>query len=154
MDVESADLVDVSDHTDVVMLIQTKHIMSQPRSLSRLYAATSKSVPIIPIVLLGEPTAPDEESIQYDFETAQLKLEELKDSVSKVSADAIREATGDGVADVGIALSKIVPQIISKPLGVKIDKGELDTQMGEIERVLRAGTSTAAPKVEATAAAP
>eukprot|EP01051_Picozoa_sp_SAG22_P020484 SAG22_NODE_4157_length_1365_cov_1.327014_1_plen_273_part_10 len=32
MDVKSADLVDVSNRTDVVMLIQTKDIMSQPRS--------------------------------------------------------------------------------------------------------------------------
>eukprot|EP01051_Picozoa_sp_SAG22_P028617 SAG22_NODE_10187_length_548_cov_1.365256_1_plen_92_part_10 len=77
----------------------------------------------------------------YDFDTARLRLEELEHNVEPTAAVAIEGATGSSAAEVGQALSQIIPQIISKPLGMRGDKDELDTQMGEIERVLRVGSA-------------
>lgn len=144
IDAKPADLEEIIEDTDAVLLIQTKSVMAQPRSLSRLYAAATSNIPIIPVVL--DTTGAHQEvaaSMQHVFDGATGRLERLKQNVHHVAALAIKEATGTDVSEVGIVLSKIIPAIISKPIGLNIDVDELDTQMGEIERVLRAGSAAA-----------
>jgi hypothetical protein len=48
-------------------------------------------------------------------------------------------ATGQPLSKVGAALGGLLPNIISKPLGLEVVDAEFDAQMAEVERVLRLG---------------
>ena len=53
---------------------------------------------------------------------------------------------------VGEALSQLLPNIISKQLGLNAPAAEFDAQMAEITRALRNGTSATGSQAGATAA--
>ena len=48
-------------------------------------------------------------------------------------------ATGQPLSKVGAALGGVLPNIISKPLGLEVADADFDAQMAEVERVLRLG---------------
>ena len=50
-DAAPADLAQIRVEVDAVLLIQSANVMSEPRSLARLYAAMKSGVPIIPAVI-------------------------------------------------------------------------------------------------------
>ena len=51
-DAGPADLAQIKVEVDAVLLIQSANVMSEPRSLARLFAATKAGVPIVPAVLI------------------------------------------------------------------------------------------------------
>ena len=50
-DAAPADLAEIKVNVDAVLLIQSANVMSEPRSLARLYTAVKSGVPIIPAVM-------------------------------------------------------------------------------------------------------
>ena len=67
-----------------------------------------------------------------------------------VSIDSMAECVG--MVQVGKALGELLPNIISKQLGLNAPAAEFDAQMAEIMQALRNGTSATGSQAGATAA--
>ena len=138
-DVTPSDLTPVSQESDCVLLIQSAKVMMEPRCLARLYAVTVHRVPIVPVVLMKSADKHDE--LVYDFATAKPMMEDLSSHVDVAASAAVAQATQTPINAVGLALSLLLPNIISKPVGLDVSDGELNAQMSEVERTLRRSTS-------------
>ena len=134
-DVSSADMVPVANSTDSVLLLQSANVMREPRCIAKLCAVCQCRIPIVPVVLLGSKV--EHEALVYDFATAKPMMENLADSLGTVTAALVTDATSTPVGTVGLALSQLLPNIISKPLGIDVAAGEVNAQMAEIELTLR-----------------
>jgi len=141
-DVASASIEDCQiamRDTDVVMLLQTKQALEEPRCLSRLYMAAKFEVPIVPVCLSGL-TASDQ---QYNFETAKPWLQSLEANLGDAARAAnITHAVGTTVEVVGNVLAETIPNMISKPLGMNSADSDFQAQMLDIELTLRRTLST------------
>jgi hypothetical protein len=138
-DVGESDMKSVGHETDCVLLLQSSKVMLEPRCLAKLFVATSKDLPIVPVVLMKSKAEHD--SLMYDFATAQPMMEDLAAHLDDEAAAAVATATGKPINEVGLALSMVLPNIISKPLGLEVAAGETNAQMAEIERTLRHSVS-------------
>lgn len=137
-DVTPADLVPIAEESDCVLLVQSANVMKEPRCLSRLYTATTYQVPIVPVVLMKSKAEHDK--LVYDFDAAKHMMEDLGSHVDATVSAAVAQATKTSINAVGLALSLVLPNIISKPVGLDASKGELHAQMSEVERTLRRST--------------
>ncbi len=137
-DVTPADLVPIAEESDCVLLVQSANVMKESRCLSRLYTATTHQVPIVPVVLTKSMAEHDK--LVYDFATAKPMMEDLGGHVDATVSAAVAQATKTSTNVVGLALSLVLPNIISKPVGLDASKGELHAQMSEVERTLRRST--------------
>ena len=104
-DAAPADLVEIKVDVDAVLLIQSVNVMSEPRSLARLYAAVKSDVPIIPAVMTS--AAAEHKNLLYNFEAAKPHMEELSrnldaGAVVALEAALVEEAGGEKVDKVGI----------------------------------------------------
>ena len=100
-DAAPSDLAQITLEVDAVLLIQSANVMSEPRSLARLYAAMKSGVPIIPAVMTS--AAAEHKSLLYNFEAAKPHMTELSrhlddDAVVALEA-ALVEGTGDEKVD-------------------------------------------------------
>ena len=86
----------------------------------------------------------------YDFEVAKPMLENLGDYLEESTASALMAATGTSVEAVGLALSLLLPNIISKPFQLAGSVNETDAEMIEIERTLRGMSAVTQPPIAAT----
>ena len=59
-----------------------------------------------------------------------------------VVASSVEAATGATANEVGLALSLLLPNIISRPLGLGMAAVEFNAQMAEVERTLRSSTDS------------
>jgi hypothetical protein len=134
-DAVAADTAVAAEHTDCVLLVQTANVISEPRCLAGLYGAAMNGVPVVPVVLL--PSTDDHKRYTYNFETAKSHLEGLPSNLKPGAATALEAATGVPAMVVGGALRTVLPNIISRPLGIGLTQNEVDAQMSEIERSLR-----------------
>ena len=151
-DVTAADMVAVSEEADCAVLIQTSQVLYEPRCLARLYAAARHGIPIVPIVLMSDKE--EEQQLMYNFETAKPMLESLGNNLEAPAAAALEAATGTSIEAVGLALSLLLPNIISKPYGLGATVNEIDAQMAEIERTVRGVSAVVQPAIAgATASA-
>ena len=89
----------------------------------------------MPVVLL--PSTSEHAALSYNFENAKSHLESLDTELDLAAATALKTATGDSLKIVGMVLSSVLPNIISKPLGYGVTQNEIDSQMAEIEHTLR-----------------
>ena len=64
-------------------------------------------------------------------------METLPTHIGKEAAGAVAVAAGTSAEAVGLALSKLIPNIIAKPLELDASAGVFGAQMSEIERSLR-----------------
>jgi hypothetical protein len=148
-EVEAADLTAVAEEVDCVLLIQTSQVLYEPRCLARLYAAAKHRVPIVPVVLMSSKK--EDQDMMYNFETAKPMLEDLSDYLEPPGAAAALEvAAGTSAAAIGLSLSLLLPNIISKPYGLGATVNETDAQMTEIERTMRGVSAVAQPGITAT----
>ena len=132
-----------------MLLLQTSKVMYEPRCLAKLYAVCRDRVPIVPVVLMKSKSEHD--APMYDFATAKPMMEDLAGVLDAGTAAIVTDTTGTPVDAVGLALSLLLPNIISKPLGIGVAAGEIDAQMAEIERTLRRSiTSTGDAQVPQT----
>ena len=104
-DAAPADLAEIKVDVDAVLLIQSANVMSEPRSLARLYAAVKSGVPIIPAVMTS--AAAEHKSLLYNFEAAKPHMMELSrhlddDAVVALEAALVEGAGGEKVDTVGI----------------------------------------------------
>ena len=100
-----ADLAQIRVEVDAVLLIQSANVMSEPRSLARLYAAVKSGVPIIPAVMTS--AAAEHKSLLYNFEAAKPHMMELSrhlddDAVIALEAALVEKTGGEKVDTVGI----------------------------------------------------
>lgn len=146
-DVQPADLEVVSD-VDCVLLLQSAKVMQEPRCVTRLYAAITHRVPIVCAVLMKSSHSlglrPEHDALVYDFTTAKPMMEDMPAHVAAEATHNIASATGTPTKAVGLALSLVLPNIISKPFGLEASEGEIDGQMREIERTLRRSSASGA----------
>ena len=146
-EVQASDLTAVAEETDCVILFQTSQVLYQPRCLARLYSAAKHRVPIVPVVLMSN--AKEEQDLMYNFEEAKPMLEDLGDHLDPPVAAALENATGTSTGAVGLALSLLLPNIISKPYSLGGTVNETDSQMTEIERSVRGVSAVVQPEIGA-----
>ena len=140
-DAAPADLEQITHHVDAVLLIQSANVMSEPRSLARLYIADKCGIPIVPVVLAS--SVAEHKSMLYNFEAAKPMMEDLPKHIDADAVAMLENALKEGgqTADtVGKALAQLVPNIISKQLGIQGMDVDIDPQMAEISKALRTGT--------------
>lgn len=125
----------VSKHSDSVLLIQSAKVLHEPRSLVCLYAGVSHSVPLVPVVLTK--SKPEDAALVYDFVAAKSLMENLSAGIGLEASSVLEQATAVPADEVGLALSRVLPNVISKPLGLSSSEGEFNAQMTEIEATLR-----------------
>lgn len=138
--VGNADTEIIGSDTDCVLVLQTANVLLEPECLESMYIAIRSGVPIVPVVLL--PSTSEHAILSYNFETAKSHLESLDTGLDLAAATALKTSTGDSLKVVGMVLSSVLPNIISKPLGLGVTQNEIDSQMAEIERALRQGSAS------------
>ena len=77
-------------------------------------------------------------------------MEKLPTHIGKEAAGAVAAVTGTSAEAVGLALSKLIPNIIAKPLELDASAGVFDAQMAEIERSLRRTVADEAGRMDRT----
>ena len=127
-----------SDQADSVVMIQTKHVLTEACALSNLYTAVHKHVPIVPIHLTSTG-AVDSLNAMYDFDEAFALMEDMQQGLSPEVSAAVETATNQDIAAVGTELLRVVPNIISKRLSAEHSAGAATSkiQLFEIETALR-----------------
>ena len=153
-DVVAEDMVDAAENADCVLVVQTANILREPRCLAAMYAAAEAGIPITPLVLL--PSTAEHKPLQYDFETAKSHLNTLATSLDTHARQSLFVATAKPVEIVGGILSCLIPNIISKPLGLGVTDNLIDAQMADVVRTLRkrmasAGAGALTPILRVTA---
>ena len=134
-DVAAEDMVDAAENTDCILVLQTANLLREPRCLATMYAAAGAGIPITPVVLL--PSTAEHKPLLYNFEDARPHLEKLATSLDADASKSLAMATSKPVEIIGGVLSYLIPNIISKPLGLGVTQNEIDAQMAEVERTLR-----------------
>ena len=89
-DAVPADLKPVTEEVDCVLLIQSANVLKEPRSVARLYAATTSGVPILPVVLMQSKE--EHGQLRYNFETAEPMMRALSAHLDKEAVVAIETA--------------------------------------------------------------
>ena len=125
---------DVATNVDTVIMLQSKRILNEPRSLARLYTAIVNRAPIVPVCLTYQKT--EDESKLWNFETSKATLESL-DHLSPSEVAAVAGACGVSAKQVGTALAQTIPNVISKPLAINGALTQFEAQMLDIELTLR-----------------
>jgi hypothetical protein len=134
-DAVAGDCDDVKGNVDTVILLQSQGVLSEPRCLARLFAASKATIPIVTVNL----TSPDpgHKELLWNFETAKPTMVNLGDSLPKGTSDALTAASGAAASEVGTVLSRVLPNIISKPLSIGGATSLFEAQMSDIELTLR-----------------
>lgn len=149
----------VATDVDCVIFLQTSQVLQQPRVLARLYTAVKNRVPIVPVVLM--PTNGQNSGLMYNFEQAKPFLLGLDDHLDHGAQDALYTACGVKALGLGVTMATILPNIISKRLGLYKcsvpgrllhHRQDIDAQMSEIEQAVRRAIESAAadPEKEAS----
>ena len=128
---------------DLEQIMQSANVMSEPRSLARLYIADKCGIPIVPVVLSSSLAEHKSMMYMYNFEAAKPMMEDLPKHIDADAVAMLENALKEGgqTADtVGKALAQLVPNIISKQLGIQGMDVDIDPQMAEISKALRTGT--------------
>lgn len=120
---------------DMLLLLQTKHVLREPRCLARVHMASRLGVPLVPICLVS--SSQKHAQCAYDFDVAKKWLSNLDINLSASAVRNLESATGEAAAMVGSALMSTIPNIISKPLQVDTSTEEFEAQMLDIELSLR-----------------
>jgi hypothetical protein len=150
-DATAGDCDDVANNVDTVLLLQSKQVLAEPRSLARLYVAIANRTPIVPVNL----TSSDEKDKDklWNFETAKPTLERLEAVLNVDQNQSLAAASGASAAEVGAVLAQVIPSVISKPLEIEGVRTQIEAQMLDIELTLRrempaasVATTTAAPR--------
>lgn len=161
------DLNDCAEHdcrpiatgVDCVILLQTSQVLQQPRTLARLYTAIKNNVPVVPVVL--QPADNTYGDLTYSFERVKPILYGLDENLDQRAQDALDTACGVKALVLGIAIATVLPNLISKPLGLhKCDtpgrllhyREDINAQMQEIEHAVRRAIENRAQHTEATEA--
>jgi hypothetical protein len=149
-DATAGDCDDVGNNVDTVLLLQSKQVLAEPRSLARLYVAIANHTPIVPVNL----TSSDEKDKDklWNFETTTPTLERLEKVLNVDQNQSLAAASGASAAEVGAVLAQVIPSVISKPLEIEGVRTQIEAQMLDIELTLRrempaasVATTTAAP---------
>eukprot|EP01046_Picozoa_sp_COSAG06_P001166 COSAG06_NODE_35_length_30757_cov_53.112532_14_plen_668_part_00 len=131
-----ADCADISANVDTVILLQSAGVLSEPRCLARLYVASKVRTPIVPVHLTS--TDPQNKLLLWDFDTAKTTMLKLGTNLNARTAAMVKDGTGGAsAAQVGAALARVVPNIISKPLEIDGSATQFEAQMLDIELTLR-----------------
>ena len=158
-DVAQHDVATVAADCDCVLLLQTSQVLKQPRCLARLYTAVKHSIPIVPVVLLSSDK--EHSDLLYNFEAVKPYLNALDDGLDQAAADALYEACGAKALGLGTTLATVLPNIISKPLGLYecTEPGRLlhhrqdvNAQMAEVEQTVHRAIDAANSAAAAVAA--
>lgn len=132
---DAKDAIDVGLQADLVVLLQTKNVLSDAQCLSQMYIAAKTGVSISPVFLTSKLRQHQDQI--YDFDGVAFHLEKLSATLTASSARQIVEATGVSAETVGMSLGLMLPNIISKPLACDGFTGERDAQLAQIEATLR-----------------
>ena len=109
---------------DTVVLVQTKRVLQQSKSLLLLDAALRGHVPVLPVKLLTT-----DDAVNYSFGDAQAMLQNLQTHLEPAVLDALAVTELDA-ATVGHSLAELLPNVISRQLD--IDGNVADAQLDDI----------------------
>jgi hypothetical protein len=124
---------------DVVLLMQTKNVLSNPHCLSQLYKAAANGVPIVPAYLTSK--LKEHNKYMYRFEETTGFLRDLASNLSAEAIAEIQNTTGTKVDTVGMSLCLLMPNIISKPLTCD-SLSDREPQLAQIDEILRQNCGT------------
>jgi hypothetical protein len=135
-DASETDCAGIATDVDTVILLQSEAVLSEPRCLARLYIASKAKVPIVPVNLTSSNPANAE--LLWNFETAKPAMLHLDTGLDAHTAAMVAAGTsGASTAEVGTVLSRVIPNIISKPLEIDGASSQFEAQMLDIELTLR-----------------
>ena len=132
-------------NSDVLLLVQTKNVLTRPWCLLELYTAVRNNVPVLPLVVEGGG---------YDFHQARMLLGRLETALEEANPGAtqtLRELLADGVvpvppnteppsiSDMSARLSTTIPFLISGQYDPAASDKQHEASMQDIvQRHLRA----------------
>jgi hypothetical protein len=149
----AGDCDDVADNVDTVLLLQSKQVLAEPRSLARLYVAVAKAgAPIVPVHLTS--STEEYQSKLWDFDESKATLERLDQVLGQTESSSLAAAcSGVSSGQVGKVLAQVIPAVISKPLEIDGVRTQFEAQMLDIELSLRLKMPTGLAATTKSAAA-
>lgn len=120
-------LIEHVRQSDVLVLIQTAHVLERPWCLLEILTAIDADVPIVGVTLLGSD-AP------YDFSDANQLLGDLAaelDRRNPGAAEQVRKFYPD-MREAGVKLSTTLPSLISKRVDYSMSKRVLDAMLLDV----------------------
>ena len=138
------DLRELIDHvldSDVVVVLQSKDVLTRPWCLLELYAAVTAGIPIVSLVCSGKG---------YDFAAAEDYLLHLDTSLpaSNPSAVGVLEAHDAPVLRVAQMLWACLPNIISVPLNSSGSENAIQAAVADLINAMQRARSFHPPSDE------
>ena len=126
-------LLDHVRESDVLVLLQTKGLLTRPWCLLEIHTAINAGVPIVAInVKGGHP---------YDYAASAAFLERLDtqlDAANPGAAQMLTDDAGLDLLDVAWRLSSVLPNIISTDLSVAASRNVIGAQLADVVAAMRA----------------
>ena len=135
------DLRELINHvldSDVVVLLQSKDVLTRPWCLLELYAAATAGIPIVALACSGKG---------YDFAAAEDHLLHLDTSlhVANPSAVEVLEANDAPVLRVAHVLWACIPNIISVPLNSSGSENAIRAAVADLVKAMQRARAIPAP---------
>ena len=135
-------LVDHVKAARVLILVQTKSVLTRPYCLLEVLTAIDEGIPIVGVTVAGRPND------AYDFaETSTLltHLDTLLERANPGAADLLKDH-GYDVKAAAHTLSSVVPKAISVPLNVCASRNMLSATIDDLLETMRSASGSAAAK--------
>jgi hypothetical protein len=134
-------LLDGVQQSDVLVLFQTRSLLSRPWVILEIFTAIQHQIPIVTVRVQGLGAAP------YDFEDAQRFLDNFTVELERRNPGAGKMITDNGfdLASVGEELRRVVPSIISKDYTPSASANVLHAQILDLVQAMHEAASQPVP---------
>eukprot|EP01047_Picozoa_sp_COSAG01_P042484 COSAG01_NODE_3712_length_5770_cov_3.343502_2_plen_762_part_00 len=127
--------------SDVLVLFQTRNLLSRPWVILEIYTAITQQIPIVTVRVQGLGAAP------YDFDDAQRFLDDFEAELERRNPGAGKMITDNGfdLSEVGDELRRVVPSIISKDYSPSASENVLHAQVQDLVLAMHEAAANPAP---------
>lgn len=141
-------LLDAVKDSEVLVLMQTRHLLSRPWALLEIYTAITCGVPIVTVQVQGPAC--------YSFSDAQVFLDNFPAELERRNPGAGRMvlnhvATGHDLNHVGSLLKAVIPFVISKTFTPAASMNVLRAEMADLIIAMDEAVREGAPVVKEVA---
>jgi hypothetical protein len=117
----------------VLVVVQTKDMLTRPWCLAEIFTAIESNVPIVTVAVEGQGNS-------FDFQAAQalLQASDFRAALEAQNPGAADELERQGLdpAHMGKTIGQVLPYIISKSFNVSASDRVREAQLGDIMTVL------------------
>ncbi len=138
-------LLDAVKDSEVLVLLQTRHLLSRPWVLLEIYTAITNSVPIVTVQVQG-PNSYSFSDAQVFLDNFPAELERRNPGAGRLVLNHVQE--GHDLAHIGQLLRAVIPYVISKTFTPAASMNVLRAEMADLIIAMDEAVQEGAPVVQ------